>query len=529
MPETGPQEIKKIRRFGPELHATWEFFPQLAKMINEHRERMNEIARKLHLPELPPEKVPDLPHITELLWRMLEILSVVQESSQATFITVEQEPSLLNSRYLFAGDNVTLTDEGKLGKLIVEAAGGSGATPLCGSLDTTIEGGLVGTHLNSASPGATATIGTPYSGSSTTAKWMPQSRYCLSGPYVAISAAQPDGQFGMIFWNTKDQASTILVTNAVATMMPPGGAAGSYINADIMFYTQAYQQYAYTGSGTVTSAPVEGVSSKVIGSRVQPLGNYLSLSTRVAGSTNYTGAGQGNTAAVTNEDLVIIPVPFACTLKNAAIITGGTQPGTGSLVATFRDDKVDTALVLTVPAGGTAGVRKDSSTTVAIAAHSGLSIKEVNNAAGASTSIDSYHFELLPTAGTVKALLIFPMYLRVPVAGASRYAPGYFNNGLETTEALAWTPIPYATASMRYLDCWVETAPANDLVITVIKNGVATAVTGTLTSAFAAPGVFQIDAGSQVALVAGDRLSIEFAAGAGGQATISGCGLEIDD
>ena len=517
MPTTAPQEPKKVRRFSPELNAIWEWFPRLAKVLNLHTDKLK-----------VGEPLPDLPELQELLWRMQELLGLIQARSQATFVTVKQEPSLANSRYLFAGDNITLTDQGKLAKLIVAAAGAAAASN-CGSLDTSIEGGLVGTHLNSASPGATAVIGTPYAGTSTTAKWMPQSRYCLSGPMAAMSAAGGGGQFGMIFWNTKDQASTVLTVDPKATVMPPGAAAGAFVNADVVFYSQAYQYYSFTGSGTLGgSGAVQGVASKVLGTTVQPLGNYLSLSTRGAGTTSYSGPGQGNTAAVTNEDLVIVPVPFACTMKNAAIITGGTQPGTGSFVATFRDDKADTALVLTVPAGGLAGVRIDHTNQISVAAHSALSIKEVNNAAGASATIDGYHFELVPTDGSVKALIIFPMYSRVLTAAASRYAPGFFNNGLQATEAIAWTPIPYATATMRYLDVYVQAAPANDLVITVMKNGVATAVTGTVTSGFAAPGVFQIDAGSAVALVSGDRVSVEFASGAGGVATISGCGLEID-
>ena len=396
-------------------------------------------------------------------------------------------------------------------------------------LDFTTIGGLVGTQLNAAVPGATATIGTPYAGSSTTAKWVPQSNYTLSGPWLCIAAAETPGSYGMVFWNTKDFASTTLVHDNQASVIPPSAAAGCYGNSLTRFSAMTYQLYSFTGTGNAFGTGIRGVGAYVLGSRVQPLSNYLGLSTVGSSTTNYSTVGQGNTAGVTNEDLVIVPVPFAGTLQNSAIITGGTQSALGSLVLTLRDDKADTAVVATVPASGLAGIRIDHTNTAAFAAHSGISVKIQNNAGATSTSIESFHFEIVPTSSTVKGLMAFPKYNQAIVASSSRYVGGFYNIGIQSSEASSWTPIPYPTASMQYLDCWVQTAPANDLTITVMLNGSGTALTGTVTSGFSVPGVFSIDAGSPVALTEGDRVSILFAAGSGTQAVISGCGLEIDD
>lgn len=90
-----------------------------------------------------------------------------------------------------------------------------------------------------------------------------------------------------------------------------------------------------------------------------------------------------------------IKYPFAAMFSNMEFRTGGTQSGTGSIVATLYDDGVPTSIVVTVPAGGFAGGYVDDVHTHNMAAGSVMHWQLVNNA-----SVTSVPIAILTTRAT---------------------------------------------------------------------------------------------------------------------------------
>lgn len=114
-----PEPPRLHRRQGSEIDPIWQYFPTLARIVNAHSEKLR-----------IPDRVEDLPQMTELLDRLLELFAIQQEKNAATFLTLDREPSLLFSRQLFAGSGITLTDQGKLKKLIIAATGAGTFPPM---------------------------------------------------------------------------------------------------------------------------------------------------------------------------------------------------------------------------------------------------------------------------------------------------------------------------------------------------------------------------------------------------------------
>lgn len=68
-----------------------------------------------------------------------------------------------------------------------------------------------------------------------------------------------------------------------------------------------------------------------------------------------------------------------CYIQRLFIVTDGAQPGAGSLVVTVRINGVDTALTLTIPAGGAAGTYSDIVHSISLTAGDVISYKATNN------------------------------------------------------------------------------------------------------------------------------------------------------
>lgn len=103
-----------------------------------------------------------------------------------------------------------------------------------------------------------------------------------------------------------------------------------------------------------------------------------------AGATRYMPLHEdGGVWSAAYNDLIAA----AGVMKNAYFNTLSAQSATGSLVFTLQDDGVDTALVVTVPAGSGAGQFNDLAHEVSIAAGSLCQWKIVNNASATSAQI----------------------------------------------------------------------------------------------------------------------------------------------
>lgn len=90
----------------------------------------------------------------------------------------------------------------------------------------------------------------------------------------------------------------------------------------------------------------------------------------INGTTNYN-------ATERNRQTI---VPRACKIQNLVIVTGSTQPGTGTMVFTIRKNGVDTGVTVTIATNAVAGTYSDNSNSATFAAGDLLSLKSVNNA-----------------------------------------------------------------------------------------------------------------------------------------------------
>ncbi|MCL4522639.1 MAG: hypothetical protein M1453_07765 [Acidobacteria bacterium] len=201
---------------------------------------------------------------------------------------------------------------------------------------------------------------------------------------------------------------TSFVTSGV-----PAAGAGSCTNQ----FVRATVDNAAPTCATVTSSDVDSSVEKsankntpngyapLNASSVVPNANLptiffatggASVGTVGAGVTtysNFTGGGGFNTT----ESNRLIAMPWAGTCKGFYVRILGSQPASGSLVATLRKNGVDQAVTITIAAGSAAGTFTDTTNSFTFAAGDEISIKFVNNASVASPSISmSIGYALTP-------------------------------------------------------------------------------------------------------------------------------------
>jgi hypothetical protein len=221
-----------------------------------------------------------------------------------------------------------------------------------------------------------------------------------------------------------------------------------------------------------------------------------------------------------------MPMPVAGSLSNLIISTASTQSATGSLVVTARLGGVDTTLVATVPANSAAGAYVDLTHSAAIAANDVLTFSWANNASVGSAQAGYTSYVFTPTDPLVKGILIFPRHNVGLSASQTRYFIPFANSAVLTNPTDAEGGTPYEGGmTLGTGVCNVTTAPANNAVLTLYKNGVATAATLTLTNA-GGTGVKSFSGGS-ITYTYKDRYTVEAVTGAGAQAVLSGCAFPI--
>lgn len=159
-------------------------------------------------------------------------------------------------------------------------------------------------------------------------------------------------------WNAKQNAITLTTT----------GSGGS---ATLVGSTLNIPQYAGQGSGT----------SFIVG---------LNATTVVGPSTtNFTAITGGGYVNAANEFQRLLPISQTSSLSRWYARTSATQPASGSLVITLRQNQVDTAMAITIAAGSAAGTYSNTATSVSFSAGDLASVKVQNNAAANSTPVIS--------------------------------------------------------------------------------------------------------------------------------------------
>jgi len=139
-------------------------------------------------------------------------------------------------------------------------------------------------------------------------------------------------------------------------------------------------------SATNVQAAIEEVAADVgaIISAKQMLLFGGANGTIAASTTNYFNVNHLGllTAAGRNASL-----PAACTISSLYIETTGAQPASGTLVATVLKNNVATAITITIPISGAAGIYTDLIHSVSFSAGDAITVQLVNNATGASAAL----------------------------------------------------------------------------------------------------------------------------------------------
>jgi hypothetical protein len=317
------------------------------------------------------------------------------------------------------------------------------------------------------------------------------------------------------------------VTDEVWTVTSPGATAQCWQNLSTVFpvFRLDYPDAFRISFGT-TPATMRGWSALYLGSTAQPQGYGSSGAVTVAAATtDWITSGQTNApAGATTETTVANTIPYAGTLSRLCILTATAQPGTGTFVLTVNDSAVPTAVTVTIPAGGAAGLYCDLTNTHVFAALDFYAISLQNNApAAASAQISGIGWIYTPTTAG-RGMLTFPHFGNVLTASADNFCQPHTreNTTCPATEPDRRAPMPIA-GTLQNFSCHVDTAPAADMTVTIFHGGVAGGITGSITAA-GGTGVKTI-AGSQ-AFAQNESVSVRFTTGAGAQAVISGCAGE---
>lgn len=178
----------------------------------------------------------------------------------------------------------------------------------------------------------------------------------------------------------------------VSTPATPTGATSIYPKTDTNLYfvnSVGTEKQIATGSGTVS-----GTSSGTnTGDQILKTPIFSSgLGNTVAGSST-AYLGMHPQAPNATESNVQAQAPYAGTIKNLRMRTLTAQPAGGNMVVTFRIGGFDIAVTFTIAAGTAAGTFSDITHSDVCVANQALSIKCVNNAAGASAQIGQYSVE----------------------------------------------------------------------------------------------------------------------------------------
>ena len=210
-------------------------------------------------------------------------------------------------------------------------------------------------------------------------------------------------------------------------------------------------------------------------------------------------------------------VPWATpgTIQKAYLRTTAPQPGTGDMVVTLYKGATDatvapTSLSVTVPAGSPAGIYKDLAHTVSVNAGDLLIWIYENKASSAPAPLANLMAECVPTVagtitlvggGSVGTATGDPQYLS-PYIGDQLYG---------TNKDITCFVMPRNGTLKNFYLYDGPGSPGKTCTVTVLKKGVATPITVSLTSGVGGP-LFS-DTTHSAAVVQGDTVTLEVVGG----------------
>lgn len=436
------------------------------------------------------------------------------------YVQIEDEGTPLTQRSTvnFTGAGISCLDDAGNLETDCDIPGGTSFNTInCGDCPP---GGIVGGLFNSAS---TTTSPFGFAAALGSDKWsFPESGYLGGLGFCAQAALAATGGVAFANWILHNAGGTLFdVQTFFATYSGPDTPLPCQQTAlDLLPVERGVPVQARVAS--VTAGSMAGWSAQWLGSTAQPLGSVFNNAVVGTGATVFTSFGQSDQLSATESD-VAMPIPYAGTVSDLCVSLRVGQPATGSLVFTVRDSGVDTSVVTTIPSSGSAGgsVRHCSTGTHVFSAGDYLTVSILNNASANSGNMATMSFIFTPTTAG-RAMLVFPVALVTFTTSTTQYTPPFVRINLSTTEATWRGPLP-VPGTMQNFYCYVDVAPAADLVVTAMRNGSSSTVTHTITSA-GGTGVQQ-GTGTQ-AFVATDSLTLEWANGAGSVAQVGGCTAE---
>ncbi len=253
------------------------------------------------------------------------------------------------------------------------------------------------------------------------------------------------------------------------------------------------------------------------------IGGYAGTATS-ASSTAYIGFGQAPAAANATQLLVAVPLPFALTF-NALSYSWNTSP-TAAVTVTLADNNAGgglTGLTVTEPAGAvSSGGLMDSAHTYAASAGDYVSVAVTS---GASTQTVPLNALVSFTPTVAGNQMVYGVW-NGTVSTTVTYSQPFY--GLTSTTILGTQlPMPQAgTAANLYLVQATANAGGVTTTCTLYKNGVATALTGTITSG-SGTGTVTLDTTHTVAFSQTDLLTLGCSTGSGTSGSMGGWAFQI--
>lgn len=211
-----------------------------------------------------------------------------------------------------------------------------------------------------------------------------------------------------------------------------------------------------------------------------------------SGSTTFYpffGDNQASTTSATRA-LMQIPWPVAGTFQRMFVYVNGAQPATGTETVTLEKNGVATALVTTIAASGPASSQwSDTTHTVSVADGDLINFAILNNASTTGASIYMVTLEFVPSSGgctgpgTGCIGVIGSVINQTLTATNTFYSAPFSSNESNTNEdKFRHTVTRIGTTTIdncRFFPS-VASSGTNNVVATLYKNGVATAVTATI-------------------------------------------------
>lgn len=393
-------------------------------------------------------------------------------------------------------------------------AGGGGPSNCCGIPSMSTLGSAVGAAL--ASDGSSLFSATKQTCSATTKTFWPIAGWFVS-PTVTVSATQVSS--GTVFPFTNCGS-----VGTVPALVGQGVLTTSLMSAGSAIDTYQYDGWhagvgSQIGLGELTVTSPTGMSAAFIpdsGAAVSVVGTSIQVAL-TASSTQFLGFGA--TTYSTTELPVAIPVPYAGTFQYFTMCD--TTNPTASVAVNFRDNGANVGtpgnIGFTLPASSAGCNGWDPTNTFAASAGDYVDMQTVSGAT-TQTTITWAAITLTATTGAPEWMWGL---IDNTVSTTTVYSEPFM---LNTSATIANTQIavPRAcTASNLYVVQATANGATPVTTFTLVQNGTATALTGTVNQA-SGTGSLLIDNTHTVSLAAGDRIQLSYVVQSGTSGTIGG-------